>query len=172
MQMLISELKPAEYNPRKIESKELNKLVRSIKQWGFVEPVVVNADNTVIGGHQRIKAAEKLKMEEVPVVRVNIPKGQEKALNLALNKISGEWDETKLAEVLSQLTQEEREQSGFDEDEISRALGVAITGEEDDFDTTPPVEPKTRVGDLYQLGGCVDCPHCGVKNELGIANVR
>lgn len=152
MNALISDLKPAAYNPRKIEPKELNKLVKSIKTFGFVEPVVINKDNTIIGGHQRLKAAQKMGMTEVPVVQVDIPKGQEKALNLALNRISGEWDETKLAEVLVQLTKEEREQSGFDEDEIAKAIGAAINGEEDDFDTTPPVEPKTKLGDLYELG--------------------
>src|ERR1700722_6117278 len=85
----IKDLIPATYNPRKIEPKELNKLKRSLTRFGFVEPVVANKDMTVIGGHQRLKAAEALGIVEVPVIFVDIPKGDEKALNLALNRISG-----------------------------------------------------------------------------------
>ncbi len=149
----ISDLKPAEYNPRKISEKEMRKLCESIKSFGFVEPIVVNADGTIIGGHQRVKAAERLGMEEVPVIRVDIPKGKERALNLALNRISGEWDEERLALLLQALTDDERKLSGFDDDEITSALNQLLkAAKEDDYVPTPPADPKTKLGNLYALG--------------------
>lgn len=126
----ITELKPAGYNPRKITDWELRKLMRSLETFGFVEPVVVNKDMTIIGGHQRVKAAEHLGIEEIPCIFVDLPKGKEKALNLALNRISGEFDEEKLAELLSALTDEEAMLSGFDQDEINGYLQKQVEAEE------------------------------------------
>jgi ParB family chromosome partitioning protein len=141
----ISDLKPAEYNPRSISERELTKLTESIRAFGFVDPVIVNADNTVIGGHQRIKAAERLGMAEVPCIRVDIPKDREKALNLALNRISGEWDMDMLAKLLDELDADSRKLSGFDEDEITEALN-RLTKEpvEDGYDPIVPENPKTQ----------------------------
>jgi len=83
----ISELKRAEYNPRKISDREMEKLKRSISTFGFVEPVIINKhsgrENTVIGGHQRINAAEALGIAEVPYYPVDLPLAKEKALNIA-----------------------------------------------------------------------------------------
>lgn len=105
----ISKLKLAEYNPRMIDADDLDGLARSIKEFGFVEPVVVNSNsdrtNTVIGGHQRIRAAKKLGMDKVPCVFVDLDEPKEKALNIALNKISGEWDFKKLQELMVELTE-------------------------------------------------------------------
>ena len=88
----VDQLKPWDKNPRNMNQLDFDNLVQSIKEFGFVEPVVVNKDNTVIGGHQRIRAAVKAGLKEVPVHYVNLSKKKEKALNLALNKIHGEWD--------------------------------------------------------------------------------
>jgi DNA modification methylase len=149
----ISDLKPAEYNPRSISERELAKLTESIRTFGFVDPVIVNKDGTVIGGHQRIKAAERLGMSEVPCVRVDIPKDREQALNLALNRISGEWDMDRLAVLLEQLDAESRKLSGFDEQEITEALNRLLKQPvEDDYEPELPENPKTKSGDLYQLG--------------------
>ncbi len=149
----MSDLKPAEYNPRSISERELSKLAESIRTFGFVDPVIVNADGTVIGGHQRIKAAERLGMAEVPCIRVDVPKEREQALNLALNRISGEWDMDRLAVLLEQLDSESRRLSGFDESEITEALNRLLkTPVEDDYDPVLPEHPKTKSGDLYQLG--------------------
>ena len=90
-------LKPAIYNPRKIDPEQLNDLVRSLKQFGFVDPLVVRSeDNMIIGGHQRYEAAKLLKYKTVPVVQLDISENDAKVLNVALNKISGEWEEDKL----------------------------------------------------------------------------
>ena len=152
-QMLnVVDLHPAAYNPRKISDWEMRKLMRSIEGFGFVEPVVVNKDMTIIGGHQRVEAAKNLGMEQVPCVLVDLPKNKEKALNLALNRIGGEWDEAMLKVLLTELDEAERMMSGFDEAETAKLLGEAINGKEDDFDTTPPEEPKTKLGDMYRMG--------------------
>lgn len=125
----ISELKRADYNPRKISSSEMDKLKRSISSFGFVEPVIINKhegrENTVIGGHQRIDAAEALGIEEVPYHAVDLPLIKEKALNIALNKIRGSWDTDKLLTVLREIEKESEEivpLTGFDDAEINYLL--------------------------------------------------
>ena len=95
----IEKLKPAEYNPRKDlkpEDEEYQKIKNSLVEFGYVAPVIINADMTVIGGHQRIKVLKELEYEEIQCIVVDLDKNKEKALNLALNKISGEWEIDKL----------------------------------------------------------------------------
>ena len=100
----LDELNPAGYNPRKITSDELEQLRRSIEQWGMVEPLVVNSrGDVIIGGHQRARAAASLGIEEVPVIEVDLDDDQAKALNLALNKLGGDWDRPRLTELLATL---------------------------------------------------------------------
>ena len=100
----VSVLKPAEYNPRKklkAGDKEYEKIKNSIEEFGFADPLVVNSDMTIIGGHQRLTVAIDLGYTEVPCAVVDIDKVREKALNIALNKITGAWDEDLLAELNS-----------------------------------------------------------------------
>ena len=98
-QMDPAALVPADYNPRKITDHQMSALKRSLERWGFVEPVVLNErTGRIVGGHQRVAAALELAMSEVPVIKVILDEDAEKALNIALNKISGEWDEVKLGE--------------------------------------------------------------------------
>lgn len=93
-----------ESNPRKITDEDFNALRGSLRKWGCVEPVVVNRlSNRVVGGHQRIRAASDEAIESMPVVYVELDDDNEKALNIALNKISGTWELSLLAEVLSDL---------------------------------------------------------------------
>ena len=104
---LLSELKPAEYNPRKKlkpGDKEYEKIKNSIEEFGFADPLVVNADMTIIGGHQRLTVAMDLGYTEVPCAVVDIDKVREKALNIALNKITGAWDENLLADLLKDIS--------------------------------------------------------------------
>ena len=119
-------LKPAIYNPRKIEPEKLNDLVRSLKQFGFVDPLVVRSeDNMIIGGHQRYEAAKLLKYKTVPVVQLDISENDAKVLNVALNKISGEWEEDKLTSLLAELKDMDDVDellTGFDKDEIDDLL--------------------------------------------------
>lgn len=113
----IAELKKADYNPRHMSGDMLEKLKKGISEFGMVEPIVINADNTVIGGHQRLEAAEQLGLTKLPCHRLNLDKKKEKALNLALNKLAGEWDYSKLAELLNEFESDpgfDLELTGFD----------------------------------------------------------
>ena len=96
----VSVLKPAEYNPRKKlkkGDKEYEKIKKSIEEFGFADPLVVNSDMTIVGGHQRLTVAMDLGYTEVPCAVVDVDKTREKALNIALNKITGSWDEQMLS---------------------------------------------------------------------------
>ena len=122
----IDKLTVAEYNPRKdLQPSDLEyiKLKKSFEDFGCVEPVVINSDMTVIGGHQRLKVCKELGYTEVDCVVVELSKQQEKALNIALNKISGEWDTEKLSDLFKELSFDNMlESTGFDEDEINMLL--------------------------------------------------
>ncbi len=108
------------WNPRNITKTELNKLKMSIEKFGYVQPIVVNErTKRVVGGNQRARALRELGINEVEAVVIDLPSEEEKALNLALNKISGEWDPEKLYEVLSELTEFGLEDfTGFDWKEL------------------------------------------------------
>ncbi|QFG05656.1 ParB-like nuclease domain protein [Bacillus phage 031MP004] len=120
----INRLNPAAYNPR-VELQdgdpEFEKLKTNLKKYGFVQPIVVNKrTGNMVAGHQRRKAAISIGMDEVPVTYVDVSENEEKKLNLALNKISGSWDEEALGELLAELQDEGEDLSdtGFDEIEI------------------------------------------------------
>ena len=111
----VSVLKPAAYNPRKKlkkGDKEYKKIENSIREFGFADPLVVNADMTIIGGHQRLTVAIDLGYTEVPCAVVDVDKTREKALNIALNKITGAWDDQMLAD-LGQILEVTAKQYGF-----------------------------------------------------------
>lgn len=125
----IRKLKPAKYNPRvnlQPGDPEFEKIRRSIKHFGYVDPIIVNEDGTVIGGHQRLKVLEDLGYTQIDVIRVRISKRDEKALNIALNKIDGSWDMPMLADLMQDLNAEEYDLSltGFDAEAIDELLGV------------------------------------------------
>ena len=109
----IDALKPADYNPRKDlkpGDAEYEKLKRSIETYGYVEPIIWNKrTGVVVGGHQRLKVMKDLGYTEVDCVIVDLDEQKEKALNIALNKISGAWDDTLLANLLKDL-----DRSGYD----------------------------------------------------------
>ena len=119
----VNELKFAPYNPRKMSKEELEKLKRSITEFGYVEPIVVNKRTMhVVGGNQRLKVLKELGIESVDVVFVDLPLEKEKALNLALNRIQGEWDLERLKEILEELDDQMLSLTGFNDDEIDNLL--------------------------------------------------
>ena len=157
----IEKLKAAEYNPRKDlkpEDEEYQKIKRSILEFGYVAPIIVNADMTVIGGHQRLKVLKELGYEEVECNIVDLDKTKEKALNIALNKITGEWDNSKLEELLAELkeTDIDMDMTGFTFDEVDNILKDIEGSKEDDFDLDKTLneidEPITKPGDIWILG--------------------
>lgn len=119
----IEDLKYAPYNPRFISESEFDKLVRSIDEFGFTGTLVVNKrNNQVVGGNQSLKALKLLGYKEVESVLVDLSDDEEKALNVALNKISGEWDNSKLDELFGDLELNEFDLSltGFEIPEIDQ----------------------------------------------------
>jgi len=159
--MAIDQIKFAPYNPRKMKSEEMNKLIKSIKTHGCYEPPIVNSRTRhVVGGNQRLRALIELGYKEVDVVIIDLPLDQEKALNIALNKISGEWDEDKLAvliEELQKIPDFDVGLTGWDSSEISQLLDNYHEAKEgDDFDFEATVEsikePITKRGDVITLG--------------------
>ena len=89
---LITDLKPATYNPRQISTKDYNSLKDSVKKFGLVDPIIVNKDMTVIGGHQRLKICKELKHIETDCVVLDLSKEEERELNIRLNKNTGDFD--------------------------------------------------------------------------------
>ena len=157
----IEKLKPASYNPRKNlkpEDEEYQKIKKSILEFGYVEPIIVNADMTVIGGHQRLKVLEDLDYKEIECIVVDLDKNKEKALNIALNKITGEWDNQKLEDLLAELKEADFDLSttGFTFDEVDNMLKDITGSKEDDFDLDQALEeidePITKLGDIWILG--------------------
>jgi hypothetical protein len=115
------ELKPQVYNPRTITPHDFASLKRSLEQWGLVEPIALQAETkAVIGGHQRLKAALELGISPVPCVLIEISDLEAKALNLALNRISGDWDMAKLIASLEDLKTGgiDLDLTGFDDMEL------------------------------------------------------
>lgn len=149
----------APYNPRMIQDHDLEALRKSLKFFGTVEPVVVNRrSGHIVGGHQRVKAAEAEGIDSLPVVWVDLDEPSEKQLNLALNKISGEWDLDKLAAVLADLDAAGADLglTGFTEAELEELLLGGDTPQDGltdpDAVPEPPDEPATQPGDLIILG--------------------
>lgn len=155
----IDQLTPAAYNPRvdlQPGSEEYEKLKRSIQNFGFVETPVWNKQTgRLVGGHQRVKVAKDLGYTEIEVSVVDMTEEKEKALNVALNKISGSWDEDKLADLLRSLDDDMIDLTGFDEDELLELMPESTDDvDEDDLDLEEelPADPFTEPGDIWQLG--------------------
>ena len=157
----VSDLKPAEYNPRKKlkpGDKEYEKIKNSIEEFGFADPLVVNSDMTIIGGHQRLTVAIDLGFTEVPCAVVDVDRTREKALNIALNKITGAWDENLLADLLKDIQNSNFDLgfTGFEPPEIETLFNKVHTQDvhEDDFDVEAELENPvfSKAGDLWILG--------------------
>ena len=131
----ISYLKLSDYNPRKkltSQDIEYQKIKRSIEEFGYVDPIIVNRDMTIIGGHQRYTVLCDLEYTELDCVVIDIEKTKEKALNIALNKIAGEWDMELLKDLLLELKEEEFniDLIGFDKDEMEKLFNQSETIED------------------------------------------
>ncbi len=158
----IDDLRPAAYNPRKklkAGDKEYEKIKNSIQEFGYVEPIIVNYDMTVIGGHQRLTVLKDLGYTVVECVVLHIEDEHKvKALNVALNKITGAWNEQLLADLLVDLQSADfnTDLTGFEPAEIdqlfSKVHNKKIT--EDDFDVGAQLQKPTvaKPGDLWLLG--------------------
>lgn len=146
----ISKIKPYENNPRDNEA-GVDAVANSIKEFGWQQPIVVDKDNVIIVGHTRYLAAKKLGLKEVPVkVATGLTPEQVKAYRLADNK-TGEltdWDMGLLDDELADIADIDMSDFGFDLDLGDDEAEV----QEDDFDEEVPEEPKSKLGQIYQLG--------------------
>lgn len=169
-------LNPATYNPRKDlnpSDPEYIKLKNSIEHFGYVEPIIVNKrNNVVVGGHQRLKVLIDLGYKDVDVIYVDLDDTNEKALNVALNKISGDWDADKLEDLLRELVLDDtfnQELTGFTNAEIDELFGSVeevdnepyyiarkeIDGDDFDHEKIKEKEDNPRgikLGDVFRVG--------------------
>jgi DNA modification methylase len=166
IQVPIDALRPAEYNPRKWPDKAIKGLTDSIKEFGLVDPIIVNSSaerkNIVIGGHFRLKIDRELGYTEIPVVYIDIPDiNKEKELNIRLNKNLGEWD----LELLANFDEAFLKDIGFNSKELDK-----IFADDDDQDGVVPEvpkKPKSKYGEIYQLGNHrVMCGDATKKEDL------
>ena len=159
--ILISDLVPASYNPRKAlkpGDAEYEKIKNSISEFGYCEPVIVNSDMTIIGGHQRVTVLQDIGYTEIDCVVIESDKTKEKALNIALNKITGEWNKELLADLIKDLQDSDFDIgfTGFEPPEIEQLFNSVhdkkIT--EDDFDVDKELEKPNvaKQGDIWCLG--------------------
>lgn len=144
----ISEIKPYEKNPRKNDD-AVKYVAESIKEFGFKVPIIIDRNNTIVAGHTRYKAAKKLGLSEVPcIIADDLTDEQIKAFRLADNKVAekAEWDFDLLSDELDDLFDFDMSVFGFEEIEELDEV------KEDDYEPILPEEPKSKVGDIYQLG--------------------
>ena len=168
VEVSVGKLNPSAYNPRVISDEDMDSLKRAMEEFGCVEPLVVNKDFSVIGGHQRLVAAKDLGWKKVPVVMVDLPQDKAMALNLALNRIHGDWDFGKLRDVLEEIDTGafDIELTGFGPEEIENIMTWVPeeeVQEEVPVDLVTPEKPKSKRGEIYELG-----PHrlmCGDSTE-------
>ena len=167
--MKLSDLKPADYNPRRISDAAMSGLKASLDRWGLVQPIIYNeTTGNVVGGHQRLKALTEQGATEADVVVVAMDEVEEKALNVALNSpaISGEFtddldallDEVRdeMPDLFDALLLDELRGTGTEDDD-----GEDPPDEDPDGDLEPPEDPDSEPGKVYELGPhrliCGDC---------------
>lgn len=161
----LADLRPAEYNPRKKltpNDLEYIQIKNSITEFGYADPIVINTDGTIIKGHQRCNVMMDLGYTEAEVIVIDIPdKTKEKALNIALNKITGRWDNAILKDLLVELDLEGYDftVTGFHRDDLEdliQALDIPPEAVEDGFDVEAEADsieiPESRPGDIWRLG--------------------
>ncbi|WP_373844754.1 site-specific DNA-methyltransferase [Clostridium sp.] len=159
----VEKLNPSKYNPRKDlkpGDPEYEKLKKSIETFGYVEPVIWNKrTGSIVGGHQRFKILKERGEKDIECVVVDMDESEEKALNIALNKVSGDWDLPKLADLIGELDNGMFDVSltGFDAAEIEDLFSKVHDKEikEDDFDVEEALKEEPTVsnqGDVWLLG--------------------
>lgn len=166
----INSLISPDFNPRLMSEEEMNKLEMSLKNYGYIDPIIVNRyNNHIVGGNQRYEALKSLGYTDIDVIFIDEPDlNREKALNLALNKISGEWDTPKLETIIGELNSEgfDLDLTGFDKIELKEMSLEKNIPLWDDV----PDDLDNVTGDLIQeqkekeKKDKIICPHCG--NEI------
>lgn len=155
----VEDLIPYVNNSRKHSDEQVAQIASSIKEFGWTNPILIDGTNSIIAGHGRLMAARKLKMEEVPTIELShLTDTQRKALVIADNKLAlnADWDTTLLTIELDELLKDgfALDILGFNADELNALLEPEQVDGLTDEDAVPevPEEPKTKLGDIYQLG--------------------
>ena len=150
---------PYARNSRTHSDEQIAQIMASIKEFGFTNPILIDEEGQIIAGHGRTVAAQRLQMKAIPCIRLShLTPAQKKAYVIADNKLAlnAGWDDELLKIELSELREEDFDLSltGFDDDELNKLLADAVTEGLVDEDQVPeaPEEPKTKLGDIYQLG--------------------
>jgi len=168
----VNSIRPYENNPRH-NAEAVDAVAKSIEQFGWRQPIVVDANGVIVIGHTRLLAAKQLGMTTVPVhVAEGLSDAQIKALRIADNATGdiATWNYDLLPLELKDLQAEDFDLSllGFDEAELAKLLAPEGTEGLTDPDAVPepPAEPITQPGDLWLLGAYTTCPHCGERGEM------
>ena len=160
-QIPTADLIPYARNSRTHSDEQVAQIAASIREFGFCNPVLIDAENTIIAGHGRVLAAGRMKLETVPCLRLtHLTDAQRRAYVIADNRIalSSGWDSELLANELSDLHADDFDMAllGFDADELSELMGFELEPESaeivEDEVPDPPADPITKPGDLWILG--------------------
>ena len=154
----IDEVYPYECNNKIHRQPEITKIANSIKEFGWTYPILIDENNIVLAGHKRLQAAKQIGLTEVPTIRKDdLSDAQKRAYRIIDNKSSeeSEYDPTNLTLELDEIKALDFDISkfitlNFDLDKIGETQD--LDAQEDDYDAEPPAEPKTKYGDIYQLG--------------------
>lgn len=129
----IKDVKKADYNPRKISKEEKDKLKQSLKEFGCIRPLVINKrTGNLVSGHQMLDVAAELGWKDLPYIEIDLDEKKEKALNIAVNKLSGSWDYDKLNTILGELNalgDDYFKLSGFEDNELKAIIQMSNVGD-------------------------------------------
>ena len=153
----LSDLAPAKYNPRKITDEALGRLTKSLAELGNLQPITWNAKTgNIVGGHQRLKCYQAMGKEEVEVWAVWLDEAKEKAANVALNKLSGEFEFGMLKDLIEEIDTGEidLEITGFSLEDLGELMGKSFS-------------EKTSPEDFKEIDENIktehECPKCGYR---------
>ena len=157
--LLVSSLIPYARNSRTHSDEQVTQIAASIREFGFTNPVLIDSNGTIIAGHGRVMAAKKVGLVEVPCLRLeHLSPSQIRAYVIADNKLAlnAGWDDEMLKAELLTLQEEgfNTDLTGFSDDELNALLNSEIVKGQTDPDEVPepPVEPITKLGDIWVLG--------------------
>mgnify|MGYP003147844755 FL=1 len=145
----INKLKAATYNPRQISTKQYNDLKKSLDKFGVVDPIIINKDYTVIGGHQRLKICKELNHKEIGCIILDLDKDDERELNIRLNKNTGEFDMDILA---NEFDIDNLVDWGFKHIDLGLNIDKIFEGNTEDDHIPEVKESRVKLGDVWQLG--------------------
>ena len=151
----IEGLNPYENNAKLHPKEQIDQIVRSMEEFGNNDPIAIDENNVIIEGHGRLLALKQMGEKEVPVIRLkHLTDEQKRAYILAHNQLTLNtgFDEEILAAELESIVGIDMADFGFDLDVVDVVEELTDVEEDSDFDVTPPKEPKSKPGDLYQLG--------------------